>query len=861
MTGDMLGTLRYMSPEQALAQRVAVDHRTDLYSLGATLYELLTLEPTFAGSDRRELLRQIAFEEPRRPRQINPAIPLELETIVLKALEKNPSERYATAQELADDLERYLKDEPIRAKRPSPWQRARKWARRHRSVVASAIVAGGVVGAIAIGALLISLGNTSAALMDKSAALEREKETTYLQSIALAGRELAAGNVGNAEKLLDECPEHLRDWEWHFLKRQRYDKPLPMQHSETVVRATFSPDGCQVATACMQGELTVRDARTGQVLHTLESKPDRPRTHRLVRSLVYSRDGRYLAVAQHDGVIHVWDPARGKLLHTLKGHEGACWDVAFGPDSHTLASGGADKRVRLWDVASGNALQEFSDHPAVVMGVAFRPDGRSVLAACDDGTLKVWDRGTGEPTLSFGCQGLAYPMKAWFSPDARRLAWASWDGVIKIWDTTTGRKEIDQQTNLHQCRAVAFNPDGKRIALAGFDGTLRILDAVSGKEMLTIFAHPSVVSDAEFSHDGNKLASGSYDHTVRIWDATPLNGDPQAALCVTLPGHTQLVTGVAFSPDGRWLATSSRDGTVNVWETSIGSGRQRDFTHRYTIGGHSGPVSCVAFSPDKRTLASGSWDKSVKLWDLEVPVGDSLTELRTIPCAQRVSGILFSPDGRLLAVGQFFGIALYNPATGDEVTPFKATPAPVPALAFTPDSRHLVGSGASDPAIRAWDVAVSVPRFEIRHYSNPNSSVAVNRDGRLLAAPVREQAAAEPAVYVWEVDWDAKTYKVRHILRGHLRYVWKVAFSPDGRFLASGSWDSTVKIWDVETGKDLQTLRGHAGSIYGLAFSPDGRFLATASGSASHGEIKIWGANLWDDKAKQGALAPANLPE
>src|SRR5262249_2839442 len=145
LTGDIVGTLRYMSPEQALAQRVDVDHRTDLYSLGATLYELLTLEPTFAGSDRRELLRQIAFEEPRRLRQINPALHKELDTIVRKAREKNPADRHATAKELADDLERYLKDEPIRAKRPSPWQRVRKWARRHRPVVTSAVVAFAVV--------------------------------------------------------------------------------------------------------------------------------------------------------------------------------------------------------------------------------------------------------------------------------------------------------------------------------------------------------------------------------------------------------------------------------------------------------------------------------------------------------------------------------------------------------------------------------------------------------------------------------------------------------------------------------------------------------------------------------------------
>src|SRR6516165_9756316 len=153
-----------MSPEQALAQRVDVDHRTDLYSLGATLYEVLTLEPAFAGSDRRELLRQIAFEEPRLPRQWNKSIPLELETIVLKALEKNPADRYASAKEMADDLERFLKDEPIRAKRPTLVLRARKWARRHRPVVVSAVVATVVVVAVAIAALAISLANISAAL-------------------------------------------------------------------------------------------------------------------------------------------------------------------------------------------------------------------------------------------------------------------------------------------------------------------------------------------------------------------------------------------------------------------------------------------------------------------------------------------------------------------------------------------------------------------------------------------------------------------------------------------------------------------------------------------------------------------------
>jgi serine/threonine protein kinase len=328
MTGDLLGTLRYMSPEQALAKRVLVDARTDVYSLGVTLYELLTLEPAYNGSNREEVLRQIAFEEPCPLHRLNDAIPPELDTITLKAMAKNPEERYATAQELADDLRRYLEDKPIKAKRPLLRQRAAKWARRHSTVVRAAVV----VLVLAVVGLALST-----ALIWQS--LERERQSSYYQRIALAEREWSANDLNRVEELLDACPVDLRGWEWHYLKRLQYQTPPILQHDCMPLRVAFSPTGQCFASGSSDGTIRIWDAQTYQVLHKI------PAHKEWIYSLAFSPDGEYLASGSVDKFLTIWKVRTGEKIRSWIPHGGDVSHLAFSPDGRYLASGGGRRKT------------------------------------------------------------------------------------------------------------------------------------------------------------------------------------------------------------------------------------------------------------------------------------------------------------------------------------------------------------------------------------------------------------------------------------------------------------------------------------------------------------------------------------
>jgi eukaryotic-like serine/threonine-protein kinase len=888
-TGTILGTPEYMSPEQ-VREPDRIDARTDVYSLGVTLYEALTGEVPFRGAPHM-ILQQILNDDPRPPRRLNDKIPRDLATTCLHCMHKEPARRYASAGALAEDLARFLAGKPIQA-RPTPaWERAVKWARR-RPGIAALLALVVFVTALGFGLVTWQWRQAEAARGGEADKAELLGVNNYFTKIALADRELADQNVGRAEELLDECPERRRGWEWHYLKRLRHVSPIALPLGQRVVMGegfdlAFSPDSRLLAIPSADNEIRVWDVPTNRVVLILRGhgarvlavafSPDgrrlastsADRTVRvwdlatpdglpaadapLVRTptlplvghtdsvigVTFSPDGSLLASAGNDKLVKVWNAATGELLCDLPGQSipNPYVSLAFSPDGRRLASGSTSNTVKVWDVPSGGLVYTLSGHAQPILSVAFSPDGRRLVSAGRDRKVLVWDLASDEsseltpryvfPNLSVGVWCAA------LSPDGRRLAVGGpmSDGKVRVYDVATGQLHLPLDGHIRVV-SVAFSPDGRRIASAGLDKMVRLWDATTGQEILTLRGHADLVGRVLFSPDGQRLASASADGMVRVWDASPFDESADRRV-LTVREDGGVIYGLAFSPDSRQLASAGSDSAVKIRDAETG----RELLLRR---GHKGPVFSVAFGPDPKgpyRLLSGSNDQTVKLWD---PLTDR--ELFTLDAfTGMVRSVAFGPDGETFATGSIQTLQLWNARDGRPLAPPQPADAEhVECLAFSPDGKHLATAG-SDRIVRLWEVAGG--KLKLAHACGGHDtkvfSVAFSPDSRLLAS-----GDFEGQVNIW----DAATGDKEYTLSQHTDCISGIAFSPDGRYLATASWKE-VTIWDA---KRLDTppanLGRLAGTIWCVAFSPDGQHLAAAGGYKRKGEIKIWDKTLWDQR-------------
>ncbi|MCS7470883.1 protein kinase [Stieleria sp. ICT_E10.1] len=810
-TGAMVGTLRYMSPEQVLGKRVGVDHRTDIYSLGVTLYEMLTLRHAFSGETREKIVRKITFDDPPSLRKMDRRIPIELETIVMKAVSKNPADRYQTAGELADDLRRFRNNEPITGRKPPVTRRLGRWASRNRSFVASSAV---VLLTILVAAVVVAANSLNLYAVTAAALQTEQEKNAEVQGLLRRseGLRLAANSIIETEDdptrgllLAVEGAKQFPGSETNVAIIDALDRQHETRvfdgHVAAVGRIAFDDRGTKLISTSVSQRFdqgpdpaVIWDIQTGERLGEL-------RDDKTITSAVFSPDRFRILTASSPGPRQATDDIDGRQV----GLEPSLWDAvklnkllsfegafafeahpsAFTPDGRRAVFPSLGHTATIYDCIAGHPLVRLIGHDRRVVFAAFNPQGDRVVTVSDDNTVRLWNAESGELIHALDLWQKRDPNatrceidSAVFRPDGRHLMTASRSYGIHLWEVATGEQVNRQHL---EGGAAHYWPAAPQMLTHSPSGLqLAIRSAETGITFRTLKSTDGPMQKAEVSPDGRWIATiGHSDASlVSIWNAA------RGEIATYLRGHPFAVNDIAFSPDSKLIATASSDQTVRLWH--IASGR------------------------DRRTYPTSPWPND----PLAVP----------------------SPDGKQLAIVASGDFTLSRVEDFDQ-----------PDQSFEVIGRTWMPNAASQRFVVAHENRLSLHALadgkELAAITSPNGrfqAAAINRDGDRVAAT---QAAG--TLVLWFPDENRQS-----LIAANSSNISTLRFNPDGDRLAAACADGFVRVWDADSGELQAEMQCDAG-VLDVVFNPVAGQIAAAT---DQNRAVIW--NLDSFEKHQTLQAP-----
>ena len=856
--GQVLGTPVYMPPEQARGEIDKVDERSDVYSLGAVLYELLTGKLPFEIPSEGRAIRTVLDGEPAPIPTIEPEAPPELVAICQRAMQKDPSDRYDSARELATEVQRFQSGALVKAYAYKFSELLKRFAVRHKAILITASIALIVLAASSVFyvlSLVQSRNREMAMRIEAVVARDREREArqdeerarklaereVYRSRLLLAGHQIESSQYGVANQTLWRTSEDLRNWEWGYLLRLCNQEQLILDgHSDDVLSAEFSPDGTRILTASKDKTAKLWDAETGIELRSLEGHTEP------VYSARFSPDGTRVltrAFRRHK----IWDAQTGADLFTLKGHADLVHGSEFSPDGKRILTWSRDETAKIWDVEGGAQIASLEGHSGEVLSAAFSPDGTKVVTGSSDSTAKVWDVAAGSELVTLEAHSEAI-RSVDFNAAGDRLVTLSDDATAKVWDARTWTELTTLETQSDRAYLAAFSPNGKDLLTMSADTTdaedlwtlrtdvmARVWDVETGGGL---FAFKGPFTTATFSPDGALILTACSDKTVNIWDAR--TGDE----LITLRGHAAAVNSPNFAQDGARFVTASKDHTARVWST-------RALEEIHALKGHSGWVYDASFSPDGEQVVTASYDGSVRIWDL-----DSGNDVLTLAVpGYRMRSAAFSPDGALLVTTSHDATGLvWNVAKREIVTRLIGHRGQLTTAAFSPDGQHIL-TACYDRTAKVWDAISGAELVTLQGHSDRVRSALYSQDGRRVVTASEDNTAR-----IWNPETGAELL----VLSGHEDAVWHASFTADGKRIVTTSADRTARIWDAATGSEISRFAGHSGTVNAAAIVSDGTRVVTVS--EDDRAVKLSDIETGDELAtlrghEQGARAVSATPD